>query len=64
MSGPRHPLTRWLYGLGIGAISVLIWMYSGYPQGVMFAILLMNTAAPILDHFAIRRRYRARRAPA
>ena len=64
VSGPRHPLTRWLYGLGIGAISVLIWMYSGYPQGVMFAILLMNTAAPILDHFAIRRRYRARRAPA
>ncbi|HAK94071.1 MAG TPA: RnfABCDGE type electron transport complex subunit D [Planctomycetes bacterium] len=64
VSGPRHPLSRWLYGLGIGAVSVLIWMYSGYPQGVMFAILLMNIAAPILDHFAVRRRYRARRARA
>lgn len=64
VSGPRHPLSQWLYGLGIGAISILIWVKSGFPQGVMFAILLMNVFAPILDYFAIRHRYRVRRAAA
>lgn len=64
VTSPRHWLTRWIHGLGIGAISIVIWICSGYPQGVMFAILLMNTFSPIIDHFAIRHRYLTRRAAA
>ncbi|GAI22973.1 unnamed protein product, partial [marine sediment metagenome] len=33
---------RWLFGLGAGAIVVIIRNWGGYAEGVMFSILLMN----------------------
>jgi Na+-translocating ferredoxin:NAD+ oxidoreductase subunit D len=45
------PRGRIVYGVGIG---VLIWVlrsFGNYPDGVAFAVLLMNMAAPALDHF-------------
>jgi len=41
---------RWIYGAFIGAMSVLIGTFSAWPAGTMFAILLANMFAPILDH--------------
>lgn len=47
---------RWLYGLGIGALCVLIRCVNpAYPEGMMLAILFMNMFAPLIDHYAIRR---------
>ncbi len=47
---------RWLYGIGIGALCVLIRCVNpAYPEGMMLAILFMNMFAPLIDHFAIRR---------
>jgi Na+-transporting NADH:ubiquinone oxidoreductase subunit B len=47
---------RWLYGIGIGALCVLIRCVNpAYPEGMMLAILFMNMVAPLIDHFAIRR---------
>ena len=46
------PATAWgkvLFGLGAGAITVLIRYYGVYPEGVSFAILLMNIVAPFID---------------
>ncbi len=42
---------RLYYGAGIGIITYIIRTWGGYPDGVAFAVLLMNMAAPTLDHF-------------
>ena len=41
---------RWIYGAFIGAMSSLISVFSAWPAGTMFAILLANMFAPIMDH--------------
>ncbi len=47
---------RWFYGIGIGAMCILIRCVNpAYPEGMMLAILFMNMFAPLIDHFAIRR---------
>ncbi len=40
-----------IMGLGCGILTVLIRMYGGYPEGVSYAILLMNIAVPLIDRF-------------
>ncbi len=42
---------RWIYGFLIGALVVIIRGFAGWPEGTMFAILLMNTFNPIMDHY-------------
>ena len=39
----------WLYGAGIGALVVIIRLWGGLPEGVMYAILLMNALVPFID---------------
>lgn len=41
---------RWVYGAFIGAMSVLIATFSNWPAGTMFAILLANMFAPLMDY--------------
>lgn len=46
------PLTsrgRWVFGVGCGVITAAIRLWGGYPEGVSFAILLMNAAVPLID---------------
>ncbi len=50
VSGPTTQLGRWIYGTFIGAMSALITVFSAWPAGTMFAILLANMFAPIMDH--------------
>lgn len=48
------PLNRWgqiLYAIGCGVITVLIRAFGAYPEGTMFAILLMNICTPLIDKF-------------
>ncbi len=40
-----------IFGFGCGLITVLIRLFGGYPEGVSFAILLMNAATPLIDRF-------------
>ena len=52
------PLTargRWIYGIGIGVIIMLLRYFSGYPEGVMFAVLLMNAVTPLINRWNIPR---------
>ncbi|MCL2413027.1 MAG: NADH:ubiquinone reductase (Na(+)-transporting) subunit B [Bacteroidales bacterium] len=45
---------KWIYGFFIGVIAVLIRVFNpAYPEGMMLAILLMNTFAPLIDHYVI-----------
>jgi Na+-translocating ferredoxin:NAD+ oxidoreductase subunit D len=46
------PVTRagaWIFGAGIGALVVLIRTWGGLPEGVMYAILLMNAMVPFIN---------------
>ncbi len=40
-----------LFGTGCGLLTVLIRLFGGYPEGVSFAILLMNAATPLIDRY-------------
>lgn len=42
---------RLIYGAGIGVLIYIIRTFGGYPDGVAFAVLLMNTAVPTIDHY-------------
>ena len=46
-----------IYGLGCGILTVLIRYYGGYPEGVSYAILLMNVFAQSLDKLTMPKRY-------
>ncbi|TFG47848.1 MAG: RnfABCDGE type electron transport complex subunit D [Candidatus Brocadiia bacterium] len=48
------PLSRkgmWIFGIGVGSLTMLIRILGEYPEGVMFAILLMNSVTPLIDRF-------------
>ena len=49
VSGAASPRGRLIFGIGVGALTVLIRQFGAYPDGVAFAVLLMNAAAPLLD---------------
>ena len=40
-----------IYGIGIGVITVLIRYFGAYPEGVSFAILIMNSIVPLLNKY-------------
>jgi electron transport complex protein RnfD len=42
---------RYLFGLGAGIITVALRCGGGYPEGVCYAILIMNAATPLLDRY-------------
>ena len=45
---------RFIYGLGIGAMVILVRVVNpAYPEGMMLAILFMNMFAPLIDHFFV-----------
>jgi electron transport complex protein RnfD len=51
------PLTRrgmWIFGIGVGTITMLIRIVGEYPEGVMFSILLMNAITPLIDRLCKR----------
>ena len=58
VTSPATAGGKWAYGILIGAVTVLIRHLAGTPEGVMFAILLGNVAAPVLDEVAVRVRLR------
>lgn len=51
VTSPVSPQATWIYALGIGLIIGIIRLFSGYPEGVMYSILFMNTFVPLLNHY-------------
>jgi electron transport complex protein RnfD len=49
VSGPKSPRARLLFGVGVGTLTYLIRTWGGYPDGVAFAVLLMNLTVPALE---------------
>lgn len=60
-SGPLTPRGRLLYGAAIGLVTVIIRKFGGMPEGVTYAILVMNAVTPFLD--GLRQRKYGWRAP-
>lgn len=48
---PVSPGGMVLFGVGCGLLTVIIRLFGGYPEGVSFAILLMNAATPLIDRY-------------
>lgn len=51
VTSPVTKKGRWIFGFGVGLLVVLIRLWGGYPEGVMYAILLMNTGVPLIDRY-------------
>ena len=49
VTGPSVRSAQVVFGIACGLLTVLIRLKGGYPEGVMFAILIMNCFAPLLD---------------
>jgi Na+-transporting NADH:ubiquinone oxidoreductase subunit B len=58
VTGPATQTGRYFYGFAIGGVTMLIRRFSGYPEGIMFAILLLNIFASLIDEVVIAIRYR------
>ncbi|SMC92452.1 electron transport complex protein RnfD [Desulfocicer vacuolatum DSM 3385] len=53
VSSPVTPKGKWIFGIGAGALIMVIRLFSGYPEGVMFAVLLMNAMTPLINRWTI-----------
>lgn len=61
VTGSQTSSGKYIYGLLIGIFAVLIRVLNpAYPEGMMLAILLMNTFAPLIDHFVVQSNIRRR----
>jgi electron transport complex protein RnfD len=57
VSGATSNLGRIIFGAGVGVLVYIIRTWGGYPDGVAFAVLLMNLAAPTIDYYSRPRSY-------
>lgn len=61
VTGARTNIGKYIYGFLIGVFAILIRTYNtGYPEGAMLAILLMNAFAPLIDYFVVQANIRRR----
>jgi len=51
VSGSTTPKGRLIYGFLMGVLVVVIRVFGGYPDGVAFAVLLMNMIVPLIDYY-------------
>jgi len=49
VSTPMAPKGQIIFGIGCGVLTILIRLWGGYPEGVSFAILIMNAFAPLIN---------------
>ena len=49
-----------IFGAGCGLVTAIIRLWGGYPEGVSYAILMMNAATPIIDRYTRNRVYGTR----
>ena len=53
VTSPLTPKGKFIFGLGTGMLSMVLRLFSGYPEGVMFAVLLMNALTPLINRWTI-----------
>jgi len=53
VTSPVTASGRLVFGIGVGAFTMLIRLVGGYPEGVMYAVLLMNAATPLINRATV-----------
>ncbi len=61
VTSPSTKVGKWLFGVFCGLLTVLIRSFSGYVEGVMFSIVIMNAFAPLIDHVVLAVKYKEAR---
>ncbi|MBT9164269.1 MAG: Electron transport complex subunit RsxD [candidate division WS2 bacterium] len=57
VTSPITPWGRLLFGIGCGLLTITIRAFGGYPEGVTYAILIMNAFAPMLEQATLPRKF-------
>ena len=57
VTSPMTPLGMIIFGIGIGIITVVIRIFGSYPEGVSFAILIMNGFVPLINRYCKPKRF-------
>ncbi len=57
VTSPMNPRGMIVYGVGIGLITILIRVFGSYPEGISFAILIMNATVPLINQYIKPKRY-------
>ncbi len=63
VTSPITPRGAWIFGVGIGVLVVLIRIWGGLPEGVMYAILIMNAFVPFINKWTQPRVFGTVRTP-
>lgn len=53
VTSPLTPKGKLIFGVGLGSLVMLIRSLSGYPEGMMFSVLLMNAMVPLINRWTI-----------
>ena len=62
VTGSQTDTGKWIYGFLIGFLAIMIRVFNpAYPEGVMLAILFMNTMAPLIDHYVLQANIKKRK---
>jgi electron transport complex protein RnfD len=61
VASPVTPLGMWIYGIVMGLLTIVIRAMGGLAEGVMYAILLGNALAPMIDNLTQPRTYGQRK---
>jgi Na+-translocating ferredoxin:NAD+ oxidoreductase subunit D len=57
VTSPMNPKSMIIYGCGIGIITVIIRVWGAYPEGISFAILIMNAFVPLMNIYIKPKRF-------
>ncbi len=57
VTSPVTPKGKLIFGIGCGLITMMIRLYGSLPEGVTYAILLMNAITPIIDNYTVPRQF-------
>lgn len=57
VTSPMNPRAQLIFGAGIGILTILIRFWGAYPEGVSFAILIMNAMVPLLNRYVKPKRF-------
>ncbi len=57
VTSPMNPKAMIIYGCGIGLLTVVIRVWGAYPEGVSFAILIMNAFVPLMNTYIKPKRF-------
>jgi Na+-transporting NADH:ubiquinone oxidoreductase subunit B/electron transport complex protein RnfD len=58
VTSPFTRMGKYTFGVLCGFLTVLIRSFSGYVEGVMFSIVIMNAFTPLIDHIIVSLKYR------